>query len=80
MPYYDKDLGLVMCESELSLEIDALDWEDTDVVARYVDVPVVIVEDDEGWTEVYDSPLRHTLHNAHVADYIEYVCNSDIPF
>ena len=27
MPYYDKDLGLVMCESELSLEIDALDWE-----------------------------------------------------
>ena len=27
MTYYDKDLGLVMCESELSLEIDALDWE-----------------------------------------------------
>lgn len=47
MTYYDKDLGIVMCESELSLEIDALDWEDTDVVARYVDVPVVIAEDDE---------------------------------
>ena len=27
MTYYDADLGLVMCESELSLEIDALDWE-----------------------------------------------------
>lgn len=47
MTYYDEDLGIVMCESELSLEIDALDWEDAHVVARYVDVPVVIVEDDE---------------------------------
>ena len=72
MTYYDKDLGLVTCESELSLEIDALDWGDAHVV--------IVEEDDEGWTEVYDSPLRHTLHNAHVADYIEYVCNSDIPF
>ena len=67
MTYYDEDLGIVMCESEL-------------VDDAYVRAAMQFEEDDEGWTEVYDSPLRHTLHNAHVADYIEYVCNSDIPF
>lgn len=38
MTYYDKDLGLVMCESELSLEIDALDWKDSPVTSRYVEL------------------------------------------
>lgn len=51
-----------------------------DDVYAYVWAAMQLEEEDEGWTEVYDSPLRHTLHNAHVTDYIEYVCNSDIPF
>lgn len=61
------------------LSYTIMDSELADVHA-YVLAAMQREEEDEGWTEVYDSPLRHTLHNAHVTDYIEYVCNSDIPF
>lgn len=46
MAYYDKDLGLVMCESELYLDIDALRWDNSDVTARYVE-PAVVVDDSD---------------------------------
>lgn len=46
MTYYDKDLGLVMCESELCLDIDALRWDGSDVTARYVE-PAVVVDDSD---------------------------------
>lgn len=61
------------------LSYTMMDSELADVYA-YVSAAMQREEEDEGWTEVYDSPLRHTLHNAHVTDYIEYACNSDIPF
>lgn len=50
MTYYDEDLGIVMCESELSPEIDALDWEDAPVACNYVelhDAHVLAQPDDE---------------------------------
>ena len=46
MAYYDKGLGLVMCESELCLDIDALRWDNSDVTARYVE-PAVVVDDSD---------------------------------